>query len=121
MVELDFLFIFYVNNKWKLMSSRYSCTPQADEIFTNCEGDPTLDGHLRTRHENKLNLASLSYEGSKLYIMNPNHPDLYYPIAGYSVEMDQNSTTRQLLQRSNDLFPASKPLVVLKLFYVTSP
>ena len=130
MVRLDCLVLFYVNDKWHSMPGRSSDLEfRADEVFANSE--PIAHHHFRKFYE-----ENLRYEGSKLCVASSEAPDraienaggpkndreldMHYARANNLQEMDVNSTAGEILQISNDLFPsAQKPLVVLKLYYVS--
>ena len=64
--------------------------------------------------------SALKNAGSLNGPKNDRELDMRYARANNLQEMDVNSTAGEILQKSNDLFQsAQKPLVVLKLYYVS--
>ena len=125
MVQFDILFIFYANNKGKLISARgVDRQLPEDRTITTVDGVQTrLDDHVRRVHEAKFNpYNNLMYECAKLYIAvsNPQYESCHYCCTKDVVEVDLNSTAGEVRQKFESCFPgADKPMVILKLFYVT--
>merc|ERR1712183_992035 len=64
----------------------------------------------------------LKYASTKLFLGNPDQPNQYFTKEtkyGDLIKLDLNVTVENMLQRSNKSFGIKKPLVIIKMFYVT--
>ena len=124
-VEFGFLYIFYIDKRWVLMSTRSFQKMSGDHELLKMDGKvERVDSFLIRQHEKRLKFISrsLKYVGARLYVADPSNTDLHYATAEDLKdlrEIELNATASMALERYRFSFLTTrKPLVILKLFHV---
>ena len=115
MVEFDFLCVLYVDGiDQKVSISRVNYNlPEYSTVMTLFK---------ISQVDEIYSLKNLIYLSARLFISvsDPAKPNSYYSSTNYVVEINLNSTAGVVLETFNSRFPGSgKPIVILKLYYVT--
>ena len=125
MIAYDFLFVVYINGAWIYISGREEYFDLADDQVLQLEGGERIGEYFRRRvfeeHAERWP-NGLRYEGSRLYVANPERSDQYYADNRNSPElihMNVNPTAGEVRRVSNRHFGAArKPLIMLQMSYV---
>ena len=115
MVEFDFLCVLYVDGiDQKVSISRVNHNlPEYSTVMTLFKISQVAEIY---------SLNNLIYLSARLFISvsDPAKPNSYYSSTNYVVEINQNSTAGAVLETFNSRFLGlGKPIVILKLYYVT--
>ena len=121
MLNFDSLTIGYIDNNLKYVSDRKVNTniPEDNKVI-EWNGEGNYDDYIRSLRERQL--RNLLFECAKVYIAvsNPELLDHYYAGNSDIEEFDPNSTAKEVYQQFHSRFPESvKPMIILKLYYVT--
>ena len=125
MFKLDIMFICYTNGNLKFLSGKeVNQNISEDQKIVEWDGVGNFSDFTRSWEEYELNLTedNLLHKSAKMYITvsSSEFSDDYYASTSDVVEIDLNSTAGEVRQKFNSRFPESiKPMVILKLYYVT--
>ena len=123
MINSDSLIIGYTDNSVEYVSERkVNINIPEDNKAIEWDGEGNFDDYMRSVQEHQLRNLNLTFESAKVYIAvsNSELSDHYYAGNIDIEEFDPNSTAKEVYQQFHSRFPESvKPMIILKLYYVT--